>query len=286
VNFVALLLSFLLFSAQARVGTHPSLEDICNREADYCRKLELAALDFVCLEDITEKVDQSKDIKFDTRSSFDGATDGYWVRPESVVPPIKIKRTLLYDFQFIRKGGRIKETRTLIAENGKKKKEENAKLKTLNFIYQNALLAPVAIFGSNWRDVDEYRISGEARVEDRLCLIIEVNPKLTRPDIRFLFGRAFVDKDTLEILKIEWNEQKIGNFAMFERRGKRYGLKPHITVASEFAVEKNGIRFPSRHSIEEAYLDPKGKKFIRSQTSVVYRDFKFFTVSVEEIKVK
>jgi hypothetical protein len=286
VNIIALLLSFLLCGAQARNWTRPSLGDICNREAEYCRKLELAILDFVCLEDITEKINQSKDIKFDARSSFDGATDGYWVRPESVAPPIKIKRTLLYDFQFVREGGRIRETRTLLAENGEKKKKENATLKTLNFIYQNALLGPVAIFGSKWRDAYEYNISGEAKVGDRPCLVVDVSPKRAGSDIRFLFGRAFVDKNTLEILKIEWNDQRIGNFAMFERRGKRYGLRPQISVTSEFGIEKNGIRFPSRHFIEEAYLDQKGKKFIRSETSVVYRDFKFFTVSVEEIKIR
>jgi hypothetical protein len=47
------------------------------------------------------------------------------------------------------------------------------------------------------------------------------------------------------------------------------------------AARPHGIRFPSRFSIEEAYLDSGGKKFVRSETTVVYRDFKFFTVEVE-----
>ncbi len=33
--------------------------------------------------------------------------------------------------------------------------------------------------------------------------------------------------------------------------------------------------------IEEAYLNERGRKFVRSETTVEYTDFKFFTVEVE-----
>ncbi len=56
--------------------------------------------------------------------------------------------------------------------------------------------------------------------------------------------------------------------------------KPRITLRTEFSVEKNGIRFPSKLSLEEAYLTERGRVFVRSETNVVYKDFKFFTVEV------
>ena len=271
---------------QARDLPRRTLEEILNKESEYCRRLELAALDFVCLEVITEKINQSRDIKFDQRSSFDGTTDGSWVRPELVMPPSKVKRTFLYDFQFVRNGGRIIETRTMLEENGKKKKEENAKLKTANFTYQSALLGPLGIFGARWHELYNYQTSGVGKVADRPVVIIDVAPKAPHPEVPFLFGRAFVDKGTLDILRIEWSDQRIGNFAAFERRGKRYKMTPKISVVSEFGVEKNGIRFPSRHWIEEAYIDKKGRRFVRSETSVIYKDFKFFTVSVDKIEIR
>jgi len=54
-----------------------------------------------------------------------------------------------------------------------------------------------------------------------------------------------------------------------------------MTLVSEYKVEKNGIRFSSRYFIEEAYIGKKGKKFISSETTVIYRDYKFFTVETE-----
>lgn len=95
------------------------LSEILKKEAEYCRKLEGSVLDFICLEEITEKINQSKDIKMD-QPSLGGMTDGVWSREKAVIPASKIRRTFLYDYQFIRKDNQIKESRTLLEENGKK----------------------------------------------------------------------------------------------------------------------------------------------------------------------
>jgi hypothetical protein len=285
-NLPAIALALLSFGPQAGDRPLPSLDDILEREAEYCLRLEQAALNFVCLENITEKINRSKDIKLNQSASVDLTTDGTWARSEAGIPSSKVKRTFLYDFQYVREGKGIKETRTLLRENGQVKKEENAILKTSNFVYRNALLGPVAIFGRQWHDVYDYKAAGERRLGDRLCIVIDVSPKSPEANFGFLFGRAFIEKTTLEILKIEWSEQRIGNYEVFEKRGERYGMKPHISMTSEFEVEKSGIRFPSRHFIEEAYLNKKGKKFVRSETSVAYTDFRFFTVTVEETIAK
>lgn len=282
----ACLIVLLIVIVPARDVPETSLEEIIGHEADYCRKLEAAAMDFVCLEDIEEIVNQSKDIKLDQPGSFDLMKDGVWMRSKAALPPGKLKRALLYDYQFVRESGRIRETRTLIQENREKRHEKNAKLKTMSFVFQNALLGPVAIFGGQWRDAYDYRISGDARVGERPAVIIDVRPKASAPVTRYLYGRAFVDKENFNILKIEWNEARIGNPGVFIKRGERYGMKPWIRLESEFGIEKNGILFPSRLHIEEAYLDKKGRKFTRSETSVIYKDFRFFKVSIEEVKAK
>ena len=96
-----------------------------------------------------------------------------------------------------------------------------------------------------------------------------------------LFGKAWVDPATGEILKIEWDESRVGRYEIFRERGEKYKLKPRITVITEFSVAKNGLRFPTKAFYEEAYLNERGRKFVRSETTVEYADFKFFTVEVE-----
>jgi hypothetical protein len=68
------------------------LAAVLKKAETYCRRLDRAALDFVCLEEVTEM----------TRH-FTPKTDVY-----------------LYDYQFIRKGNMVKEQRALIAVKGKK----------------------------------------------------------------------------------------------------------------------------------------------------------------------
>jgi hypothetical protein len=271
---LGLALPLLLLSAQTPEPPAATLEAILTHEAEYCRRLESAALDFVCLEDIVEKIDQSKDI-----------ASLRWQAPGDR-PPTSIKRTFLYDFQFVRKGFEVKESRTLLRKNGKETFVMEAGLETRNFVYRNAVLAPLGIFGENWREAFAYRIVGEGRVGGRPCVIVEAVPERGGREIDLLSGRAFIDQTTLEILKIEWSEKRIGNYEVFEERAKRYAMRPLITVISEFEVEKNGIRFPSRHLIEESYYGAGGMersgRFVRSRTTIVYRDFKFFTVTVEK----
>ncbi|MGB2763013.1 MAG: hypothetical protein WBC20_01235 [Candidatus Aminicenantaceae bacterium] len=259
---------------QRQVNQQTEVENILKASVDYCHKLENAALYFVCMEEITEKINFSKDIAWDSLT----IPREVWIRRKRTVA--KRKNTYLYDFQFIRKNNRVRETRTLLEENGKKKREKNAKLKTMSFLFKNALLGPVGILAAHWQPFYDYRISGEDEVNGLPVVILEVTPKAGHK-IDFLFGKVWLNNSNFDILKIEWSQWRIGNFHIFENRGLKYKSEPRISLISEFNIEKNGIRFPSKFFIEEAYIDKKGKKFVRSETTVIYRDFKFFTVEVE-----
>jgi hypothetical protein len=52
-------------------------------------------------------------------------------------------------------------------------------------------------------------------------------------------------------------------------------------MTSEYAFEKNGIRFPSRYIVKGSYLGKLGRRFQRSETDVTYDRYKFFTVETE-----
>lgn len=266
----------LIFFPQQSVRTEPiEIEKILKAAASYCEKLEHTVLYFVCLEEITEKINFSKDIALLYQKR---RPRGSWIRTQ--VPRNKIKKSYVYDFQFIRRNNLIKEIRTLMEENGKKKHEKDTSLKTQSFKFKKVVLGPVGILAHKWQPYYDYKIIGEDEVNGLPAVVLDVVPK---PGYKmdYLFGKVWFNKSNFAILKIEWSPQRIGNYAIFESRGLKYKSEPNITIISEFLVEKNGIRFPNYFFLEEAYINKKGKKFIRSETKVTYRDFKFFTVEVE-----
>ncbi len=157
--------------------------------------------------------------------------------------------------------------------------------------YDTAFLGPVGLFGKRFQPGFEFSVAGEEDIGTTRALVVEAKPKagagLSRPGpIGFAGtaaggGKAWIDPATGNILRIEWSESRVGRFDIFEKRGELYKRKPRLVIRSEFSAEKNGIRFPSRLSVEEAYLKESGKAFIRSTTEVVYKDFKFFAVEFE-----
>jgi len=255
------------------------LDSLLKKMADYCRKLESSALDFVCREEISEKIDPNLEASRPLVPNWTYTSSRERVYVSGRIPDIK--NSYVYDYQCVRAKGEIRETRTLLEENRKKKNEPNATLKTSNFIYGTPLLGPVGLFGERFQPDYDYKITGQDKINKRPVIIVDASPKPGTPEAKNLYGKAWIDPATADILKIEWSEKRVGHYDIFEQRGKKLERKPRITLHSEFSAEKNGIRFPSKLFIEEAYLNEKGRVFVRSETTVTYKDFKFFTVEVE-----
>jgi len=255
------------------------LESLLKKASDYCRKLEGAALDFVCREEIEEMINPALDNPPPPYSSDVNRVFGGY--PGLITNPKKIKNAYVYDYQCIRLAGKISETRVLLEDNGEKKNEPNAKLKTEVFIYGTATLGPVGLFAERFQKYYHFAIAGSDVVDKRPVIVVNAVPVPGAPPTTNLYGKAWMDPETAEILKIEWSEARVGHYEIFEKRGQRFVRKPRVTLRSEFLVKKNGVCFLSRLFIEEAYLDNQGRAFVRSETDVKYTDFKFFTVEVD-----
>ena len=265
-----------------------SLDAILAKAAEYCRKLESSAFDFVCREEIRETIDPKLDVRQkggaigpDTALNL-GPDALNYIGPTVTISTVrKIKRSFVYDYQCIRAGRAIREVRNELEENGKRKNVPNAALQTSVVVFGTALLAPVGLFGERFQPGYEFSIAGRDRIAETPVVIVDARPKPGTPPSRNLYGRSWVDPATGDILKIEWSESRVGNFDVFAKRGQIYKRTPRLNIRSEFIAEKNGIRFPSRLSVEEAYLNDSGKAFVRSRTEVAYKDFKFFTVEFD-----
>jgi hypothetical protein len=274
--------------SQTRAGGETSFDvpAFLKTAAKYCARLESAALYFTCREEIDEKIDLTRDIEKPLVS-----TTNWTVEPNGRLSSAKTvlsqtatrgRLSLVYDYQCVRAfNGAIRDSRTLIEENGKKKHVPAAKLDKTTFDFGTTVLGPVGIFAERFQKDYDYAAVGRERFERKPVVVVDVKPKPDAPATTNLFGKAWVDPATEDILKIEWNESRIGRYWIFQERGEKYKLTPKITVTSEFSVEKNGLRFPTKMVLEEAYLNERGRKWVRSTTIVEYTDFKFFTVDVE-----
>jgi hypothetical protein len=267
-----------LFSEQQQLDNQEKLSQILRKTRDYCRRLEKAALDFVCREEVSERIDNSKD-------STEGIVEMHTPYPGEWIShyhfPRKIeKNSYVYDYQYIRKSDRHIERRTLLEENGKKKYEEDALLKTTMFRVQNVLFGPIGLLSESQQHNYQYQIIKEELVNGEKAVVLEAVPKSLSQQ-GHCFGKIWVKEDDSSILKIEWNQKSLGNYQIAEQIASKYKAKPQIISISEYGLEKNGIRFPSGDMTEEAYILQNGKKFIRSETIILFKNYKFFTVETE-----
>jgi hypothetical protein len=241
----------------------------------YCLRLETAALDFTCIEKIEERAYQLNEIQPDAVVTDAGKAHYSYAAPRQNY----YSHSYVYDYQFVRKADRKAEKRTLLEEDGRKMKTDDAELATTTIRVENALFGPIGLLGESAQSGHDYRIAGEDTQKGKKVVIVEAVPK-PGLDRQHCYGQIWVREDDGSIVKISWDQQSVGNFQMIKARAKQLGAEPQMTSVTEYGMEKNGLRFPSKDTTEEAYLKG-GQKFLHSLTTIVYKDYKFFTVETE-----
>jgi hypothetical protein len=279
--FSIILIFFLYIPAQEKPEASADqfkLAAILKKTREYCSRLYNAAFYFVCREEVTEKIHTHKDVIQDLTALDLRAPDSSTHRLR-IIEKTDVN-TFLYEYQLIRKEGLDEETRILLKKNRKKKYQKNARLELSQFRYEKLIFGPTGLLSEYWQQYHDYEIVKEEMLNGDRAVVIGAVPKASLGE-DYPFGKIWVRECDYAILKIEWDERSLENLQIIKERAERYREKPQITLISEFGFEKKGIRFPSRFSFEEAYLNPKGEKFIRLAISVVYKDYKFFTVDVD-----
>jgi hypothetical protein len=131
-----------------------------------------------------------------------------------------------------------------------------------------------------WQGYFDYAIIGEDSVNKEKAVVIDVTPgaALKEPHP---YGKVRIKEDDGSVLKIVWDQKSLGNFPAIDEWARAQDAEPLITAFSEYAVEKNGLRFPSRNYAENALVKKGGQKYVDTQISVRYKNYKFFTVETE-----
>ena len=252
-----------------------NLAFVLKRCGEYCIRLQNVALNFVCLEKIDEKL-------FAGGTSILGPTRNVGSTWRVREPPLlEKKNNLIYDYQLIRQKGTINEIRTLLKENGVAKNEKNAPLKTLSYWHKHIVLGPTGLLSPTVQSKYEYRLIKEGKFKGEKAYIIEAVPK-ANVDAEYLYGKAWVSTKDFGVLKIEWKQESLRNYELVEKSFDISWMKPDIQLVSEYAFEKNGIRFPSTHIVKENYIHKRtGRRYRNAEIKVVYKDYKYFVVETE-----
>lgn len=253
----------------------------------YSRHLESAALDFVCTEHVEETVEPfpkgnrspaslvPQDLEINPVSSRPG---GMTLR-HSLEVRTRAENRYVFDYQFTRESGGLKERRILLTKNGKKLKRRETPPETMAFKYKDILLAPVELLDEKHAASYTYRISAECAQSDsgRSTEVIEAVPSPDAFPPR-LGGRIILRREDSSVLRIDWDPTTFDNYDVILARAKLLDADPRVTSYTEYGFEKNGLRFPSVDFTEEAYVLKGGKTFVRARTRIEYKDYKFFTV--------
>lgn len=285
----AFLLGGFLFAAglagpaiQTPDAVAPSLASIISSARDYCAKLERAALDFVCVEDVEERLDLSLDNRAvleqtDRAKARDPGTQidtrGRLVSRRNP----KQKNTYLYDYQFIRREGQVEEKRVLLKKNGKKPDPLDPAPRLGAFSYSEVLMAPVRLLDEDFQAFYSYRLQGRDSIAGTDAWILEVVPRMAGVS-QYLGGKIWLKSADASVLRIEWDPATFGHYEEIAARAVIFNAEPEVRSVTEFGFEKNGIRFPSSDLTEEGYRQAGGKLFIRARTEITYKGYKFFMV--------
>ena len=240
---------------------------------DYCARLTRASIDFVCLEEVTERIQERNPVYPSSAFGQPGWRNDV------------VEHQYLYDYQFVTEHGQKTEKRRVLKIDGIKRKDEASDLDTLTYIYKNVLFGAVDLLDETRQGFYRYALKGREMMDGQPALVIEATPAPgLAVDIHR--GTVWLRESDAAILKIVWNGASLERNAAIRMTAKEFKGAPQILQVTEFGLEKNGVRFPTRFAVEEAYITKRGRKIVRSTMDAVYRDYKFFTVEVATTGIK
>ena len=284
--------------AQRDAGTEEALKrpesysqelvTILHECAEYCRKLDKAALDFICKEKIHD-IYYGPDPKRSNRviglargiTLVDGSkkiTDlethkisyGSW----------KIDRNkYISDYLMVKKGQEIKEKRVLLKENSRQVPAQKEYLKNPRFSGLKPFLAPGKVLGQDRQELFSFSI-----LKDRENLYeIEAAP-VSRYAGGIDYVRIWVDRQSYQILRMEIKGIPLEGYNEVLEETTENNVKPEFITVYSYKMEKEELLFPYKVKVLVRYPShPDETTFYRTKikTNINYDDYKFFSVKTE-----
>jgi tetratricopeptide (TPR) repeat protein len=239
------------------IAHQQKIKKILEKTAAYCHRLDTALIHFFCKEVISE----NSHSRYGT-----------------------IKKTFVYEYQLIKESDKTIERRIQLKLNGARTRKEEVPLGTTAYKYKYLIYGPIAFFKKSQQQYFDYKIVKEEMFNNQRAIVIEAIPLRIVLSTKSLCGKIWLDADdeNFAILKIEWHPKfLIENFDESLENAKRHNFTLKVDYFSEFGIEKNGFRFPSRYMLKEYHINKKGKEKCKTSIDIIFKDYRFFTVGTE-----
>ena len=244
---------------------HQKLNNILKQAEIYCENLSRQCHLFFCKEVISDYMDPSR------------------VRKNTVFT----NNNYVYDYQLIKKDGKIKETRILLKENTARVRMKNAILKT-NMYYENLIFGPEAFFAKKWRKYFDFKIIREYKDQRGSPIVVIEAIPYSEYSSNQLMGEIYFRKRAkkYQILKLVWNPKTIiKNFSSILEMEKALKSKLKINFFAEFEVDHKGVRLPSKYFFEVFFVRKSGRKYLFQRIKVKFTDHQYFDVGTDVTKI-
>ncbi len=260
-------------------NSQETLKQILDKTGEYCERIKKIALYYVCKENIAVKENLYRTVK-----NISPVINPYGdVSYDDTARKLKLRRTkkksLIYDYQLVKKEKNLEEKRVLIQENRKKKQEKNAELKT-NYQAKYIIYGPVGFLSKYWQYYFDFEVTGEELIDNKKTILLKASPKPANKNNRN-YATIWIDKNDFSILQIEWEPESIIDYQDKIKFKKLGDIKRTVTWRITYGIEKNGVRFPSKQFIQDGIIDSSGEKKILEEISFIYDNYKFFIVEIE-----
>ena len=260
-------------------NSQETLKQILNKTGKYCERIKGIALYYVCTENIAIKENLYKTVKNINPIINPYGELTYNNKARKLKFHRTKKKTLIYDYQLVKKEEQLEEKRVLIQENRKKKQQKNAELKT-NYQAKYIIYGPVGFLSKYWQYYFDFEVTGEELIDNKKTILLKASPKPANKNNRN-YAKIWIDKNDFSILQIEWEPESIIDYQDKVKFKKLGDFKRTVTWRVTYGIEKNGVRFPSKQFIQDGIIDSTGEKKIMEEISFIYDNYKFFIVEIE-----
>jgi hypothetical protein len=185
----------------------------------------------------------------------------------------------------IRRFGEIVERRIVLKKNGRKITDRVELLTDNRYAMLSPIVSSLKIMGEDRQPLFNFRILKEERFSGRDACVLEVLPKFGDVD-GVLSAKVWIDKASFQILKSEIEGVPLDGYDDVLGDAVLLNVKPYFLRNYEFRVEKKGVIFPSKTTVEIEYpsVSPNSRE-TKAKIEMSYKNFRFFTVETDhEIK--
>jgi TonB family protein len=278
--------------------SHAILQDLLEDCAEYCQKLENAALYFVCEERINEIHGYFNTGRKGWILSSTAESEGRRIEDGGrvymatlskyrVLEPDKTeKNRYVCDYQLIRGVGKVQERRIIIKKNGRETGDQKSYLEDSHYSVLMPIFAAIQLLSRDRQPQFQYKILSDETTNGIGAYVIEAVPKLENAG-SVERAKIWVAKGSLQILKIETEGIPLSGYDDIFREAAAFLVRPTATITHTYAIEKNGIMFPSRVSVRVRYPTQNPDISVQKlRIDMEYDNYRFFTVKTEHEIIK